>query len=56
MNTPKKMDRAKLFGFAQVEKVKSPGAEDRVIDRSSKIGLGEGTNKLLWSKIGDPEE
>ena len=49
-----KLDRAKLFGFAQVEKVKSQDHADRVIDKSSKIG-DESGDKVLWSKIGDTE-
>jgi hypothetical protein len=50
-----KLDRAKLFGFAQVEKVKSQESADRVVDKSSKIGGPEPLDKVLWSKIGEVE-
>ncbi len=49
------MDRAKLFGFSQVEKVKSPEAGERAVDRSAKVGDPENGDKALWSKIGDVE-
>ena len=51
---PKTLDKTKLFGFAQVEKVKSQDDADRLIDRSSKIGTENG-DKVLWSKIGNTE-
>lgn len=47
-----KLDRAKLFGFAQVEKVKSQETADHMVDKSSKIGEVELGDKVLWSKIG----
>lgn len=50
-----KLDRAKLFGFAQVEKVKSQESADHMVDKSSKIGDIEPTDKILWSKIGAVE-
>jgi hypothetical protein len=49
------LDRAKLFGFSQIEKVKSPQAGERAIDRSAKVGGVETGDKALWSKIGDKE-
>jgi len=49
-----KLDRAKLFGFSQVEKVKSDKSGERVVDRSAKIGP-ETLDKTLWSKIGNNE-
>jgi len=50
-----KLDRSKLFGFAQVEKVKSQESVDHMVDKSSKIGGGEAGDKVLWSKIGNAE-
>ena len=50
-----KLDRAKLFGFAQVEKVKSQESADHMVDKSSKIGGVESGDKVLWSKIGNSE-
>ena len=50
-----KLDRAKLFGFAQVEKVKSQESADHMVDKSSKIGDVEPGDKVLWSKIGTAE-
>jgi hypothetical protein len=51
----KTLDRTKLFGFAQLEKVKSQATGDRFIDRSAKIGTETGSpdEKLLWSKAGE---
>lgn len=53
--TQKQLDRAKLFGFSQIEKVKSPEAGERAVDRSAKVGGVETRDKALWSKIGDVE-
>lgn len=50
----RKVDHSKLFGFSQVEKVKSGRHGDKVVDRSAKIGK-ETRNKDLWSKVGDRE-
>ena len=49
-----KLDRAKLFGFSQVEKVKSDKNGERAVDRSAKIGTETG-EKSLWSKVGNSE-
>jgi hypothetical protein len=52
---PQTLDRAKLFGFSQIEKVKSPQGGERVVDGSAKVGGTENGDKVLWSKIGDNE-